>query len=147
MGRSLAGGADGVPPARYNERVSGLQLVILATIQGLAELLPVSSSAHVILAERLMGLDPAAPDRTFLLVMLHTGTMVAVLVYFGPRWRRRWQARMTPPRSARAVGFLWMTVVATACTGVLGLALKFVLERLVMARALRQTRDQVEAIL
>src|SRR5262249_47996975 len=77
---------------RYNERVSGVQLLILAVIQGLTELLPVSSSAHVILAERLMGLDPAAPDLTFLLVMLHTGTMLAVLAYFGPRWRRRWRA-------------------------------------------------------
>jgi undecaprenyl-diphosphatase len=61
-----------------------LQLVVLACVQGLAELLPVSSSAHVILAERLMGLDPTAPDMTLLLVMLHTGTMLAVVVYF---WR------------------------------------------------------------
>ena len=34
-----------------------LQIIILAVIQGLAELLPVSSSAHVIVAEKLMGLD------------------------------------------------------------------------------------------
>ena len=43
---------------------------ILAVIQGLAELLPVSSSAHVIMTEKLLGLDPAAPDMTLLLVML-----------------------------------------------------------------------------
>jgi undecaprenyl-diphosphatase len=50
-------------------------------------LLPVSSSAHVIVAERLMGLDPTAPDMTMLLVMLHTGTMFAVIVYFWSQWR------------------------------------------------------------
>ena len=40
-----------------------LQVLILAVIQGMAELLPVSSSAHVIVAEKLMGLDPSRPGR------------------------------------------------------------------------------------
>ena len=62
-------------------------VLILAIIQGFAELLPVSSSAHVIVAEKLMGFDPSAPDMTFLLVMLHTGTMFAVIVYFWKSWR------------------------------------------------------------
>ncbi|MGB7282191.1 MAG: undecaprenyl-diphosphate phosphatase [Candidatus Acidiferrum sp.] len=65
-----------------------LHVVILAIVQGLAELLPVSSSAHVIVAEKLLGLNPAAPEMTLLLVMLHTGTMFAVIVYFWQRWRR-----------------------------------------------------------
>ena len=65
-------------------------IAVLALIQGAAELLPVSSSAHVILAQRAMGMDPSQPRQVFLLVMLHTGTMFAVLVYFWPRWRRLW---------------------------------------------------------
>ena len=64
-----------------------LQIVILAVVQGLAELLPVSSSAHVIVAEKLMGLDPVKPEMTLLLVMLHTGTMFAVIVYFWKAWK------------------------------------------------------------
>ena len=77
-----------------------LQILVLAVIQGAAELLPVSSSAHVILAEKLMGLDPSKPDMVFLLVMLHTGTMFAVLVYFWPRWKRLWlSAGRTGPGS------------------------------------------------
>ena len=59
-----------------------LQILILAAVQGAAELLPVSSSAHVIVAEKLMALDPTTPEMTFLLVMLHTGTMFAVIAYF-----------------------------------------------------------------
>ena len=43
------------------------KILILAVIQGLTELLPVSSSAHVIVAEKLMGLDPAKPEMTLLL--------------------------------------------------------------------------------
>ena len=64
-----------------------LQILFLGLVQGAAELLPVSSSAHVIVAEKLIGLDPASPAMTFLLVMLHTGTMVAVISYFWKAWR------------------------------------------------------------
>jgi undecaprenyl-diphosphatase len=65
-----------------------LKILILAIVQGLAELLPVSSSAHVVVAEKLMHLDPTAPAMTLVLVMLHTGTMFAVIVYFWSQWRR-----------------------------------------------------------
>ena len=64
-----------------------LQILFRGLVQGAAELLPVSSSAHVIVAEKLIGLDPASPAMTFLLVMLHTGTMVAVISYFWKAWR------------------------------------------------------------
>ena len=64
------------------------QILILALIQGACELLPVSSSAHVIAAEKMMGLDPSSPEMTMLLVMLHTGTMFAVIVYFWRGWMR-----------------------------------------------------------
>ncbi|MBS0378735.1 MAG: undecaprenyl-diphosphate phosphatase [Proteobacteria bacterium] len=94
------------------------QLAILAIVQGLAELLPVSSSAHVIVAEKLMGLDPTSPQMTLLLVMLHTGTMFAVIVYFWRAWREAYFS------SAAAFGAIAVRViVATALTGVVGLAL------------------------
>src|SRR3978361_1549643 len=63
------------------------KVLILAIVQGLAELLPVSSSAHVVVSEKLLGLDPSAPEMTLLLVMLHTGTMFAVIVYFWKQWK------------------------------------------------------------
>jgi undecaprenyl-diphosphatase len=101
-----------------------LQILILAIVQGAAELLPVSSSAHVIVAERLMGLDPADPKMTFLLVMLHTGTMFAVLVYFWPRWRARLFPALPPDGTPAPPPshFVLMVLLATAVTGVLGLA-------------------------
>ena len=68
--------------------MSILHVIILAIVQGLAELLPVSSSAHVVVAEKLVGLDPTTPQMTLLLVMLHTGTMFAVIVYFWKQWKK-----------------------------------------------------------
>jgi undecaprenyl-diphosphatase len=65
-----------------------LKVLILAIVQGLAELLPVSSSAHVVVTEKLMGLDPSSPQMTLLLAMLHTGTMFSVIVYFWSQWKR-----------------------------------------------------------
>ena len=122
-----------------------LQIMLLAVIQGLAELLPVSSSAHVIVAERLMGFDPSSPEMTFLLVMLHTGTMFSVVIYFWPRWRR-----LLAPRGAAAKSgaghFLKMVVLATACTGVLGLALKFIIERVILERWFGYPHGEVEQL-
>jgi undecaprenyl-diphosphatase len=64
-----------------------VKVLILSVVQGLAELLPVSSSAHVVVAEKLLALDPSSPQMTLILVMLHTGTMFAVIVYFWNQWR------------------------------------------------------------
>ncbi|VTU16618.1 Undecaprenyl-diphosphatase [Variovorax sp. SRS16] len=95
-----------------------LQITVLALVQGIAELLPVSSSAHVILAEKLMHLDPTAPDMTLLLVMLHTGTMFAVIVYFWTEWKATYFSSGQAFR--RNAGLI---VIATAATGLVGLVL------------------------
>ena len=72
--------------------MSLLKILVLAIVQGLAELLPVSSSAHVVAAEKLMGLDPSSPAMTLVLVMLHTGTMFAVIAYFWNQWKQTYFA-------------------------------------------------------
>ena len=95
-----------------------LQVLILAVVQGFCELLPVSSSAHVIMAEKLMGLDPTAPSMTLLLVALHTGTMFAVIVYFWREWKATYFA--SRPAFIRNAGWI---ALATVATGVVGLAL------------------------
>jgi undecaprenyl-diphosphatase len=99
------------------------QVIVLAVVQGLAELLPVSSSAHVVVAEKLMGLDPSSPQMTLLLVMLHTGTMFAVIAYFWKQWVQTYFS------SADAFQrFVVRVVWATLLTGVVGEALNKVIE-------------------
>jgi undecaprenyl-diphosphatase len=96
-----------------------LKILILAIVQGLAELLPVSSSAHVVTAEKLMGLDPSSPEMTLLLVMLHTGTMFAVIVYFWSQWKRTYFS------SGNAFSrFAIRAIFATALTGIIGYPLQ-----------------------
>jgi undecaprenyl-diphosphatase len=99
-------------------------VVILAIIQGLTELLPVSSSAHVVVTEKLLGLNPSSPPMTLLLVMLHTGTMFAVIVYFWSQWRS------TYFRSTAAFKkFAGLVVLATVLTGVVGEAIIKIIEK------------------
>jgi undecaprenyl-diphosphatase len=104
--------------------MSLLKIIILAIVQGLAELLPVSSSAHVVVAEKLLGLDPSSPSMTLLLVMLHTGTMFAVIVYFWPQWRSSYFQS-----TAAFKKIAGLVIVATVFTAVIGEVIIKVIER------------------
>jgi undecaprenyl-diphosphatase len=107
--------------------MSLFNVFILAIVQGLAELLPVSSSAHVVVVEKLLGLDPSSPPMTLLLVMLHTGTMFAVIAYFWNQWRATY---FSSAAAFKAIAVL--LVVATVVTGIVGFAIKEVIERTVL---------------
>jgi len=56
-----------------------IRYAVLGCIQGLTEFLPISSSAHLVLSERILGLDPPG---VLLEAMLHWGTLVAILIVF-----------------------------------------------------------------
>src|SRR5256885_1187351 len=116
-----------------------LKVLVLAIIQGAAELLPVSSSAHVILAQKLMGLDPSSPSMVFLLIMLHTGTMFAAIVFFWSRWKATLISS-----SGSGKRFVLMILLATAVTGILGLGLQYLIERVVLERWLHHPQGEVE---
>jgi undecaprenyl-diphosphatase len=69
----------------------------------------------VVVAEKLLGLDPPSPPMTLLLVMLRTGTMFAVIAYFWRQWRT------TYFQNARTFKtFAVRVIVATAFTAVIG---------------------------
>jgi undecaprenyl-diphosphatase len=102
-----------------------VKIVLLAIVQGFAELLPVSSSAHVVVAERLLRLDPTSPQMTLLLVMLHTGTMFAVIVYFWRNWRSTYFRSVADFRRTAV-----LVIVATAVTAVIGYGLMKLIAKL-----------------
>ncbi len=107
-----------------------LKVLILSVIQGAAELLPVSSSAHVIVAEKLMGLDPTRPEMTLLLVMLHTGTMFAVIFYFWNSWKESFFSSRKVFIDAAV-----LIISATVITGIIGLTIKALIEKTLLKGA------------
>ncbi len=106
-----------------------VQAVVIAVLQGVTELFPVSSLGHAVVLPRLLGwqVDQGAPDFLPFLVVLHLGTAAALLIYFWRDWsslllafvgvgsgdERRTQWRL-----------LWLIVVATIPAVILGFALE-----------------------
>jgi len=72
-------------------------------------------------------MDPSSPEMTLLLVMLHTGTMFAVIVYFWRRWHRAFlQSAEAFKRS------VFLLFLATVLTGVVGEALIKIIEKVLL---------------
>jgi undecaprenyl-diphosphatase len=118
--------------------MSLLKVIVLAVVQGLAELLPVSSSAHVVVAEKLMGLDPSSPQMTLLLVMLHTGTMFAVIAFFWKRWKAAYFSS-----SDAFKRFVVLVLWATVLTGIVGEILNKIIERTLFRGAEKAELEQL----
>lgn len=109
--------------------MTALHAIIIAILQGVTELFPVSSLGHAVILPRLLGwhIDQRSPDFLPFLVVLHLGTAAALLAYFwrdwiglvlafiglGKREERRQQWRL-----------LWLIVLATIPAVVLGFTLE-----------------------
>ena len=65
-----------------------LQALVMGIVQGLTEFLPVSSSAHLFIVPFLFGWDGSFIDSLAFGVMLHLGTLAALLIYYGHDWLR-----------------------------------------------------------
>ena len=65
-----------------------LQALVMGIVQGLTEFLPVSSSGHLVIVPFLFGWNDAFLTSLAFSVMLHMGTLVALLVYFRDDWAR-----------------------------------------------------------
>jgi undecaprenyl-diphosphatase len=78
----------------------------------------------VVVTEKLLGLDPSSPPMTLLLVMLHTGTMFAVIVYFWKQWRETYFLNSTAFKK-----FATLVVIATTLTGLIGEGLTKIIEK------------------
>lgn len=105
-----------------------LHLLILAVIQGVTELFPISSLGHSILVPAVFhwSIDRQAPWFLPYIVVLHLGTAAALFIYFWRDWfvllGGAWKARGRPNNSNARL--FWLLVVGTIPAGLIGLALE-----------------------
>ena len=105
------------------------QALVLALLQGVSELFPVSSLGHTILVPALLHWHIDRSDPTFLafVVVLHLGTALALVVFYRAEWaaivtamvRSLVRGKLSGEREERTG---WLLVVGTIPVGILGLA-------------------------
>jgi undecaprenyl-diphosphatase len=108
-----------------------VQAALLGLVQGVTEFLPVSSSAHLILARAFFGFDGDKFGLAFD-VACHVGTLIAVLIYFRQDLARMVAAlpRLFNPGADEESRLIWLLVVGTLPAVVAGLAFRRLIEEL-----------------
>ncbi len=111
-----------------------IHAAILGIVQGLTEFLPISSSAHLILVPNLLGWKDPFIDSAAFDVMLHMGTLIALLAYF---WRDlvRLLAAWLGSIRDRHIGtdpdrrLAWLLVISVIPAAILGATLESFFDR------------------
>jgi undecaprenyl-diphosphatase len=104
-----------------------LQALVMGIVQGLTEFLPVSSSGHLVVVPFLFGWDDPFLNSLPFSVMLHLGTLVALLAYFREDWARLIPAGLAAVRDRsfrgdadrRLAGLLVAATIPAALAGLL----------------------------
>jgi undecaprenyl-diphosphatase len=110
-----------------------LQALVMGVVQGLTEFLPVSSSGHLIIVPFLFGWNDAFITSLEFSVMLHLGTLVALLVYFRNDWLRLVPAGLAAVRDRSFHDdedrrLAWLLVASTIPAAVIGVLFGDLLE-------------------
>src|SRR4029079_3574572 len=105
-----------------------VQAIVLGVVQGLTESLPISSSGHLIVVPALLGWDDPFIDSLALSVMLHIGTLFALLSYSRDDGLRRVPAGLAAIRDRSLRDdpdrrLAWLLVVATIPAVIAGVLL------------------------
>jgi undecaprenyl-diphosphatase len=109
------------------------QALIMGIVQGLTEFVPISSSGHLIIVPFLAGWDDAFITSLAFSVMLHIGTLAALLVYFRDDWLRLVPAGLASIRDRSLADdpdrrLAWLLAVTTIPAALAGLLLEGTIE-------------------
>ena len=118
--------------------MSFIEAVILGIVQGLTEFLPISSTGHLTLAGKFMGLisDKNPEHWTSFIAVIQLGTMLSIFVYF---WKDLWgilteflqqnlQRRIKYSRQSTNSKLGWMIILGTIPIVIIGLLFKDMIE-------------------
>ncbi len=110
-----------------------IQALIMGIVQGLTEFLPVSSSGHLIVVPFLFGWDDTFIKSLVFTVMLHIGTLAALLVYFRADWFRLVPAGLAAVRDRSFRGdpdrrLAWLLAASTVPAALAGVLLETSIE-------------------
>ena len=114
--------------------MSFFEAIILGLVQGLTEFLPVSSSAHVQIAQQLMNLSELSrPQLTAFIATIQLGTEIAVVGYFAKdilRIGSSWLSWSVKPRSKMSADTKlgWLIIIGTLPVVILGLLFRDFIE-------------------
>jgi undecaprenyl-diphosphatase len=113
--------------------VNLLQAVVLGIVEGLTEFLPVSSTGHLTVTEKLLGLQVDDPAVTAYTAVIQVGAIVAVLLYFARDLTRivvGWTRGVfsASARDAEEYRFGWLIILGSMPIGFVGLAAKPLIE-------------------
>lgn len=104
--------------------MTALQAIVMAVLQGVTELFPISSLGHAVILPRLLGwaIDQKAPDFLPYLVVMHLGTAAALFIYFWRDWFAFLKSLLisSEPRSAADRRILSLVILATIPAVVIG---------------------------
>ncbi|MBT3337203.1 MAG: undecaprenyl-diphosphatase UppP [Anaerolineae bacterium] len=106
-----------------------LQAFFLGIVQGLTEFIPVSSTAHLLIGQELLGIP--ASDATFsFLVLVQWGTLISLFIYFEKDLLNLIKAFFGKPFSNAENRMAWYVIIATIPALLVGYFLKDALEEL-----------------
>ena len=110
-----------------------VQVIILGIVQGIAEFLPISSSAHLIIFRDIFGIGSFLVGKYEMCfdIALHFGTLLAILVYFFKDFMRMIKDGFTKGVKTVDGKILWYVVVATIPAAVIGLILEDKIDEMV----------------
>lgn len=101
-----------------------LRAIVLGVVEGVTEFLPISSTGHLVLCERLMGIDLHDPFWSMFTVFIQIGAIAAVVVYFRRRildlLRGERGGRLTPLEISAAARAAASAAAAAGIAGALG---------------------------
>lgn len=110
-----------------------IQIIILGVIQGIAEFLPISSSAHLIIFRDIFGIGSFLVGKYEMSfdIALHFGTLLAILVFFFKDFLNMLKDGFTKGVKTTSGKLLWYIVVATIPAAIVGVLLEDKIDELV----------------